>query len=145
MENIRFNSVGTIDCDIEHKVHGLIPTTLNKEDSESIKSSGVKIAPYNAPVKTLGQLQDEAVLIMASTVIAECKSGVGKLYFSDLNSAARHSSSEIQPDAEIRERAIQLLKWDIAIDAYALSVVFDIDEGGDIPTIEEFIAGLPKL
>jgi protein tyrosine phosphatase (PTP) superfamily phosphohydrolase (DUF442 family) len=95
-------------------------------------------------VKTIEQLQAEAISAMEIVVITECRSGTGKLYFKDLNSAARHSS-EIQTDSEIRDRAVSLLKWDIAIDAYALSVVFDIESGGDIPTIESFIEGLPKI
>ena len=95
--------------------------------------------------KTLKQLQQEAVSAMASVVIAECRSGTGKLYFSDLNSAARHANELIQPDAEIRARAVQLLQWDVSIDAYALEVVFSIEQGGEVPTIESFIAGLPKI
>ena len=89
-------------------------------------------------------LQNKAVSVMAATVIAECKSGTGKLYFSNIESAAMYTSS-IQKDSEIRDRAIQLVEWGFAIDAYALSVVFDIDEGGEVPTLESFIAGLPKL
>jgi aspartate carbamoyltransferase regulatory subunit len=114
------------------------------KDEQALINSGVDIAEYIKPVKTINQIQDEAISAMESIVIAECRSGTGKLYFKDLNSAARHSS-EIQTDSEIRDRAVSLLKWDIAIDAYALSVVFDIENGGDIPTIESFIAGLPKI
>jgi len=117
-------------------------------DPKKIKElidSGVEITPYTEPVKTLEQLQNEAVAAMASVVIAECRSGTGKLYFSDLNSAARHANELIQPDAEIRTRALQLLQWDIAIDAYALEVVFSIEQGGAVPTPESFIAGLPKV
>lgn len=127
--------------DADSSTNGLIKVA----DEQALIDSGVEIATYVEPVKTLEQLQGEAVLIMASTVISECKSGTGKLYFSDLNSAARHSSAEIQPDAEIRERAIKLLRWDIAIDAYALSVVFSIEQGGEIPTIESFVSGLPTI
>ena len=118
---------------------------IKQIDEQELIDSGVAIAPYIEPVKTLEQLQDESVAAMDAAVIAECRSGTGKLYFSDLNSAARHSSAEIQPDAEIRDRAIKLLKWDIAIDAYALEVVFSIEQGGEVPTLESFIAGLPKL
>jgi hypothetical protein len=118
---------------------------IKPEDEQALIDSGVDISEYIEPVKTIEQLQSEAISAMALAVIAECKSGTGKLYFSDLNSAARHSSELIQPDAEIRARAISLLQWDIAIDAYALSVVFDIESGGDIPTIEAFITGLPAI
>ncbi|MEH6451345.1 MAG: hypothetical protein V7765_21970 [Oleispira sp.] len=145
MKNFIFNRFGLIDCDIESDKYGEIPTTLTEDETKAVIDSGVEIAPYVEPVKTLEQLQQEAVSVMASIVIAECRSGTGKLYFSDLNSAARHSSAEIQPDAEIRDRAIQLLQWDIAIDAYALDVLFSIEEGGDTPAIEEFIAGLPTV
>ena len=127
--------------DADSSTNGLIKVA----DEKDLIDSGVEISPYVEPVKTLGQLQDEAIAAMSATVIAECRSGTGKLYFSDLNSAARHSSAEIQPDAEIRERAIKLLKWDIAIDAYALEVVFSIEQGGVVLTLESFIAGLPKL
>jgi hypothetical protein len=121
--------------------HGLI----KPEDEKELIDSGVDIVAYVEPVKTIEQLQGEAVSAMESIVLAECRSGTGKLYFSDLNSAARHSSELIQPDAEIRDRAIRLLQWDIAMDAYALSVVFSIESGGDIPTIESFIAGMPRI
>lgn len=140
-----FNKVGTVDCHIDHSELGKIPTTLTSKESQKIIDAGIEIAPYIEPVKTLNQLQDEAVATMAAAVIAECRSGTGKLYFSDLNSAARHTNELIQPDAEIRARAIQLLQWDIAIDAYALDVVFSIEQGGEVPTLESFIAGLPTV
>lgn len=145
MKNFRYNKAGGVDCDIDHDNYGVIPTTLNDISSQDVINSGVHISPYIEPVKTLEQAQQEAVLAMSSAVINECRSGTGKLYFSDLNSAARHSNEIIQPDAEIRDRAIQLLSWDIAIDAYALDVVFNIDQGGEVPTLESFIAGLPTV
>ena len=145
MIKYRFNRIGTIDELVSSEKYGDIWRTASEEDSREVIDSGVEIAPYVEPVKTLEQLQNEAVAAMDATVITECRSGTGKLYFSDLNSAARHSSAEIQPDAEIRERAIKLIKWDIAIDAYALEVVFSIEQGGVVPTLESFIAGLPKL
>ena len=145
MKNFKYNRFNTVDCEINHTIHGWIPTTLTEEESQKVIDSGIEIAPYVEPVKTLEQLQNEAVAAMDATVITECRSGAGKLYFSDLNSAARHSSAEIQPDAEIRDRAIKLLKWDIAIDAYALEVVFGIEQGGAVTTLESFIAGLPTI
>ena len=81
---------------------------------------------------------------MSSAILAECRSGVGKLYFSNIESAAMYTSV-IQEDAEIRARAEELMLWNFAIDAYALDVLFIIDQGGDTPTIEEFIAGLPTV
>jgi hypothetical protein len=145
MKNFRYNRLGSIDCDIDHPDHGVIPTTLSEKNSIAVINSGVDIAKYIQPVKTIEQLQNQAVSAMESIVLAECRSGTGKLYFSDLNSAARHSSELIQPDSEIRDRAISLLQWDIAMDAYALSVVFSIESGGDIPTIESFIEGMPRI
>lgn len=146
MQNFSYNSFGTIDCEIEIPgLEGFHPTTLSIEESQKVIDSGTDIAPYVEPVKTLDQLQNEAIAAMDAAVIAECRSGTGKLYFSDLNSAARHSNELIQPDAEIRARAVQLLQWDIAIDAYALDVVFSIEQGGAVPTLESFIAGLPAV
>ena len=115
------------------------------QDEQALINSGVEIAPYVAPVKTLEQLQQEAVSAMASAVIAECRSGTGKLYFSDLNSASMYANAAIQLDTEIYDRAVQLLQWNFAIDAYALDVVFGIEQGGEVPTLESFIAGLPKI
>lgn len=117
-------------------------------DPKKIKElidSGVEITPYTEPVKTLEQLQNEAVAAMAAAVIAECRSGTGKLYFSDLNSASMYANAAIQLDTEIYDRAVQLLKWSFAIDAYALDVVFGIEQGGEVPTLESFIAGLPTV
>lgn len=145
MENFRFNRIGTVDCDIKIKgMTGMHPTTLSAEKSDSVIDSGVEIAPYIEPVKTLEQLQQEALLAISSLIIAECQSGIGKLYFSGLDSAARHVLAEVQPDAEIRARASQLLRWDVAIDNYCDGVLFGISEGGSIPKMEDFIAGLPK-
>ena len=117
---------------------------IKMEDEQALIDSGVEIAPYVEPVKTLGQLQDEAVNAMASAIQEECRSGTGKLYFSNIESAAMYTSA-IQEDAEIRARAEELMLWSFAIDTYALSIVFDIDEGGEVPTIESFIAGLPTI
>ena len=117
---------------------------IKSEDEQALIDSGVEITLYVEPVKTLGQLQDEAVSVMASAIREECRSGTGKLYFSNIESAAMYTSV-IQEDAEIRARAEELMLWSFAIDTYALSIVFDIDEGGEVPTIEEFIAGLPTI
>lgn len=118
---------------------------IDSNDVADLINSGVDIAPYIEPVKSLNQLQQEAVAAMASAVIAECRSGTGKLYFSDLNSASMYANAAIQLDTEIYDRAVQLLQWNFAIDAYALEVVFGIDQGGEVPTLEGFIAGLPKI
>lgn len=118
---------------------------VKSEDQQSLINSGVSVAPYIEPIKTLEQLQQEALAAINSIVFTECQSGAGKLYFSSLDSAARHSSELVQPDDEIRNRAIQLLKWDVAIDAYCDTVLFNIEQGGEVPTLESFIAGLPKL
>jgi hypothetical protein len=143
--NFRYNKRGLVSCDLHHPEYGIVPNGLTEEQSQEVIDSGVDIAEYIEPVKTIEQLQSEAVSAMESIVLAECRSGTGKLYFSNLNSAARHQSELIQPDSEIRDRAISLLQWDIAMDAYALSVVFSIESGGDIPTIESFIEGMPKI
>lgn len=144
MIEYKYTKEGRISFVEKHSEDSSTNGFVRLEDEQSIIDSGVEIAPYVEPVKTLDQLQDEAVLIMASTVIAECKSGTGKLYFSNIESAAMYTSS-IQKDAEIRARAVQLVEWSFSIDAYALSVVFSIEQGGEVPTIESFIAGLPKL
>ena len=105
--------------------------------------SWIDEAVFKKP-KTIEQLQQEAVSVMASIVIAECRSGTGKLYFSNIESAAMYTSV-IQEDAEIRARAEELMLWSFAIDTYALDVIFSIEEGGEVPTLEGFIAGLPEL
>lgn len=142
------NRLGGIDCLIILG-GGWVPTTQDLEFNYTLSDSigpddWSELAPYIAPVKTIGQLQDEAVSVMASAIREECRSGTGKLYFSNIESAAMYTSV-IQEDAEIRARAEELMLWSFAIDTYALSIVFDIDEGGDIPTIEEFIAGMPTI
>ena len=111
---------------------------------EEVEAGEARLAPYVEPVKTLEQLQQEAIDAMASVITEECRSGTGKLYFSNIESAAMYTSV-IQEDAEIRARAEELMLWSFAIDTYALDVLFSIKEGGDTPTIEEFIAGLPTV
>lgn len=148
-KNPKTNGFGGIDCLIILDDEW-VPTTQDPVFDYTLSNDigtddWIEIAPYIEPTKTLEQLQKEAVSAMAATVMLECRSGTGKLYFSDLNSAARHANELIQPDAEIRARAIQLLSWDIAIDAYALEVLFNIEQGGEVPTLEAFIAGLPTL
>ena len=144
MENLRYNRLGTIDCDIKHDKYGVIPTTLTAKQSQKLIDSGVEIAPYAEPVKTNDQLQAEALDVISKTVNAECQSLTGtKLYFHSLNSAARHTSPDVQPDAEIRARAVRLLQWDAEIDTYCDSVLFNISEGVTMPALDEFIAGLP--
>ena len=120
MKNYRYTQSGQIDCDIDHPSLGWIPTTLTELKAQSVIDSGVEIAAYVEPVKTLDQLQSEAVAAMAAAVIAECQSGTGKLYFSDLNSANMYANSAIQLDTEIHDRAVKLLQWNFAIDTYAL-------------------------
>lgn len=114
------------------------------EKVQAIIDSGVEIAPYIEPVKTVEQLQAEALDAINKTVEAECQSLTGtKLYFHSLNSAARHTSPDVQPDADIRARAVRLLQWDAEIDAYCDSVLFNVSEGATMPTLDEFVAGLP--
>lgn len=145
MKDFIYNQLGSVNCLIEIKgLKGFHPTTLSEEESQKVIDSGVEIAAYVAPVKTLGQLQQEAVSAMESAIQKECRSGTGKLYFSNIESAAMYTSA-IQEDAEIRARAEELMMWSFAIDTYALSVVFSIEQGGEVPTIESFIAGLPTI
>ena len=108
-EIIRFNDVHNS----ESSTNGII----SNKDKQGVIDSGVDIAPYIEPVKTLDQLQSEAVEAMASAVIDECRSGTGKLYFSNIESAAMYTSV-IQEDAEIRARAEELMLWSFAIDTY---------------------------
>ena len=64
--NIRYNKFDTIDCDYDHPVYGIIPTTLDPSDPETADkfadilagNHGV-IASYVAPVKTAEQLAAE--------------------------------------------------------------------------------------
>lgn len=144
MKNFKYNKHGTIDCVVIHEKYGAIPTTLDDKSSKELIESGVEIAPYVEPVKTVEQVQALALDAINKTVEAECQSLTGtKLYFHDLNSAARHTSPDVQPDADIRARAVRLLQWDAEIDAYCDSVLFDISEGATMPTLDEFVAGLP--
>ena len=144
MKEYEYTKEGRISFIEKHNEDSQTNGFIRLEDEQALIDSGVKIASYVAPVKTLEQLQQEAVSVMASIVIAECKSGTGKLYFSNIESAAMYTSV-IQEDAEIRARAEELMLWSFAIDTYALDVLFSIEEGGDTPTIEEFIAGLPTV
>ena len=66
MKNFRFNKLNTIDCDIEHDVFGVIPTTLDVTKSQELIDSGVEISPYIEPVKTADQLRDEIITELAS-------------------------------------------------------------------------------
>ena len=66
MKNFRFNKLNTIDCDIEHDVFGVIPTTLDVTHSPELIDSGVEISPYIEPVKTADQLRDEIITELAS-------------------------------------------------------------------------------
>tara|TARA_R110002167_G_scaffold45515_5_gene136743 strand:+ start:7592 stop:7909 length:318 start_codon:yes stop_codon:yes gene_type:complete len=61
MKDFKFNKAGTIDCYINHKTLGMIPTTLAPEKSQEIIDSGVEIAPYAEPVKTTEQLRGEVI------------------------------------------------------------------------------------
>ena len=56
MKNYRYNRLNTIDCDIDHDIHGVIPATLTPEESQKVIDSGVEIAAYVEPVKTNDQL-----------------------------------------------------------------------------------------
>jgi hypothetical protein len=59
MKNLRFNIAGSVDCDIDHPKHGTIPTTFNAEESQKVIDSGVDIAEYVEPVKTLDNVRAE--------------------------------------------------------------------------------------
>jgi hypothetical protein len=126
----------------------IIPSTLSnrhyREMVEEVNRGAAIVVPY-IPTKTLEELQQEALTAINGLVSAECRSGVGKLYFSDLNSAARHTSDLVQPDAEVRARAITLLKWDVLIDAYCDAELFKVQQGGEVPTLEVFLSNLPTI
>lgn len=148
VKNLQETPAGNLECEIlngETWSDFLMSPNDRYKLSEESEWQGVKPCPQvEKDANQLGLLQDEAVAVMASAILKECRSGTGKLYFSNIESAAMYTSA-IQKDAEIRARAEELMLWSFAIDTYALSVVFDIDEGGEVPTIEEFIAGLPTI
>jgi hypothetical protein len=59
MKNLRFNKFGTVDCEIDHEKYGTIPTTLDDEESKELIDSGVDIAEYIEPEKTLNDIREE--------------------------------------------------------------------------------------
>ena len=96
--------------------------------------------------KTLEQLQNEALAAIKVIVLTECRSGEGILYFSDMDSASRYDKPRFKASKPKQyARAQQLIDWDTAIDDYCDGVLFGIKEGGAIPNLDSFIAGLPKL
>ena len=52
MRNFKYNSHGTIDCDINHEIYGVIQTTLSFNDSKNIELSGVEIEEYYTPERS---------------------------------------------------------------------------------------------
>lgn len=68
MENHRYNSCGTIDCDIHHPIYGVIATTLDKNAAKNAIDSGFEIAPYVEPVKTIDDIRAERDLLLANNV-----------------------------------------------------------------------------
>lgn len=68
MKNCRYNSKGTIDCDIDHEKYGVIPTTISDIKSQELIDSGVEIAPYAEPVRTLVDIRAERDRLLARNV-----------------------------------------------------------------------------
>lgn len=69
MENIRRNAAGGIDCDISiNGIDFLCPTTLCDSEAINVINSGVEIAPYTEPVKTLNDIRAERDLLLAQNV-----------------------------------------------------------------------------
>lgn len=122
-----------------------IPAQPGADEYAEILSSGVNITPYIEPDKSIQQAQQDAFNAIQKIFIAECRSGKNELYFSDLSAASRQSSDVIQPDSLVRDRAIQLLRWEVAVDNYAQGIVYAVEETGVVPSLEEFVLGLPKL
>ena len=128
-----------------------VPTTQDTAFEYALSDSigaddWVDIKPYIKPVKSLEQLQNEALAAIQVIVLAECRSGEGILYFSDMDSASRYDKPRFEASKPKQyARAQQLIDWDTAIDDYCDGVLFGIKEGGAIPDLDSFIAGLPKL
>jgi len=76
--NIKYNEIGTIDCDFDHPVYGVIPTTLDPSDPETadkfadiIAGNHGAIAAYVAPVKTAEELAAEDLATEQEWVVDE--------------------------------------------------------------------------
>lgn len=65
VRNPVYNSLGTIDCEIEHPAYGWIPFTASPNDPEEYgaaiykKCLELEVAPYVAPIKTPEQIENE--------------------------------------------------------------------------------------
>ena len=142
-----YNDIGEIIHTISKTTDSVTMAThaVGSDKFNEIIESGFDIADYIEPSKTLDELKKLALDTIDKIVKSECRKPSNKTYFSDLNSAARHISADVQPDSDIRDRAILLLKWDVAIDAYCDDVLFSIKQGDDAPELSDFIAGLPSL
>lgn len=80
MKNFRYNQTGTIDCDIDHPVYGVIPTTLSKEESKKVIDSGADIAAYIAPKvsisEQIAQVESEAEALKTPRLRREAALGI---------------------------------------------------------------------
>ena len=84
----RYNANGTIDMEIEHPVHGLIPFTASPGDTEEhgrllFADAQATAAPYVAPLPTLAQRKKEVdalrVQVIASGLPYDFSDGLGTI------------------------------------------------------------------
>ena len=87
-KNPIFNANGTIDMDIDHPVHGLIPFTASPGDTEErgrllFSDAQATAAPYVAPLPTLAQRKKEVdalrVQVIASGLPYDFSDGPGTI------------------------------------------------------------------
>lgn len=145
VRNIKYNLRGTIDCEINHPLHGWTPFTASPEDTEQfgrdiyaecIEEIHGAIAPYIAPVKTAKQIQAEITNAVQSHLDSAAKASG----YDDILSACSYA---VMPNA-FQEEGAKFLHWRSLVWIHCYQVLADVQSGKrTTPTPEQLINELP--
>jgi len=141
-KNAKQNENGSIDCDIEHPMHGWIPTTLDINDAETAELFGLvnasgTVAEYIAPpLPTQAELTEAFKATALKAVQAHLDDTAKSKGYDDIISACSYAGAVNPFQAE----SVKFIEWRGAVWQHCYNLL-DTDTTG--LTIIELINGLP--
>ena len=147
-KNAKQNENSTIDCEIEHPVHGWIPTTLDINDAETAELFGLvnasgTVAEYIAPpLPTQAELTKAFKATALKAVQAHLDDTAKSKGYDDINSIAKY----LIIGNYFYDEANSLSLWCGDVWAYCYTLLDEVTAGKTAqPTIDELINQLPSI
>ena len=147
-KNAKQHENGSIDCEIEHPVHGWIPTTLDINDAETAELFGLvnasgTVAEYIAPPLPTQAELTAAFKATALKAVQAHLDDTAKLSGYDSIISACSYAGAVNP---FQSESVKFIEWRGDVWQYCYTLLDEFTAGTTAqPTIDELINQLPNM